>query len=641
MTHRAMAFGVLAALWALAAVGCSSGASSGGGSDTSGGGSAFQPLEPFQAPPLDELDRQVQWVPGPVLDSMKLRRQRIEAQREFLVAEEEALQMRNDSPEANRKIMSVLGRLPRDESEVDYEASITRRLTMDVSSLNPLLGSSVAEFEISGLTGFGLFSFDWEMTPFASSDSVREWYTSADGLYDKVVMRDDLTWSDGTPITAHDVVFTFQTLMDPEVAPNIPAIRSGVDEIRWIEAYDDHTLVFFHKQPLVTNVWNINFPIVPRHVYEKVLAEDKAMRNGPTIAALERKPIVGGAYELVERERGQHIVLRRREAYYMHNGKQVRDKPHFREIRFEIIEDGNTALLSMRKGELHEGELQAEQWATQTLDDDFYRHNTKVSGAEATYFYIGWNLRTPYFDDYRVRRAMAYAMDYRTMLDQLCYGLYEQCRGTFAPGQWMTPDPLPDPYVQDLDKARELLREAGWQDTDRDGVLDKDVGGRRIPFRFQLLVSNKPDRIRICDLFRRCVEELGIECEVVPLEAATLQERVFRREYQAQFSGWGAGADPDTSENIFGTGQGRNYGGYSNAMVDDLFKAGKREFDRQKRADIYAQIHRLIWADQPYLFLYNRASFYGFNKKLRGYMFSSRGPFHYGPGFSAIWAIAQ
>ena len=90
---------------------------------------------------------------------------------------------------------------------------------------------------------------------------MKSWQTSKDRMYDKVVLRDDLTWSDGQPVTAHDVVFSFQTIMNPRCRR--VAVRTGTDKLRWVEAYDDHTVVFFHKEPLATNVWNINFPLFP------------------------------------------------------------------------------------------------------------------------------------------------------------------------------------------------------------------------------------------------------------------------------------------------------------------------------------------------------------------------------------------
>ena len=88
-----------------------------------------------------------------------------------------------------------------------------------------MLASSTAEFDISGLVNFGLFSFDWNFSPFASKDSVVSWQSSKDGLYDKVVMRDDLTWSDGKPITAHDVEFSFKVIMT-EAVP-VPASKEA------------------------------------------------------------------------------------------------------------------------------------------------------------------------------------------------------------------------------------------------------------------------------------------------------------------------------------------------------------------------------------------------------------------------------
>ncbi len=511
------------------------------------------PLQPYDAPALKDLDAKVTWKDRPVVDSMKLRWE-AEKDKRPLVSVEEALALRNDSQEANDKILSALGAMSMAHpSTVDWDAAISRRLSQDLRSTNPLLQSSVSEAEIAGLTGTGLFGFDWDMNPFAVAASVKTWQTSEDGLYDKVVMRDDLTWSDGEPITAHDVVFSFQTILDPDVS--VPAVEQGTNEIRWVEAYDDQTLVFFHKQALATNIWNINFPVIPKHIYEKSLKEDKTLRQSAYHAKLESKPVTGGPYEIVRRTRGQEIVLQRRDSYYMHNGKQVRDKPYFKQIVFKIIEDVNTTLLALKSGEIEESELGAEQWQTQTSGDDYYNHNTKITGPEWTYFYFGWNLKTPFFNDVRVRKAMSYAFNHQEMLRVLCYGLYQPCTGIYHPDAWMAPKKTPAPYHQDLDKAEDLLDAAGWNDSDGDGVRDKKINGLLVPFEFQMMVSNKPDRIAICTLLKENLQSIGVICNIAPLEAAVLQENIFKRKFEASMAGWGAGADPDTSQNIWGTGQ--------------------------------------------------------------------------------------
>jgi peptide/nickel transport system substrate-binding protein len=593
-------------------------------------------IEPFNPPTLEDLEKQVKWIDQPVVDAMaKLREQK--KSEPPLVTVEEALAMRNDSAEANEKILSALSMLPpEDGSGVNYDATFNRASLQDLRSTNPVLTNSFAESEIAAITAFGMFSYDWNFIPHASADSVVSWQTSEDRMYDKVVMRKDLTWSDGKPITAHDVVFSFKAIMSSQVP--VPAQRTGADEMKWVEAYDEHTLVYFHKKPQATNAWNLNFYTLPKHIYEKSIADDPTLSTSEYHGKFERNPVTGGPYELVSHSRGQEILLRRRESFFMHDGKQVREKPYFKDVRFRVIEDANTRLLALKSGRIDETFLEPQEWQTQTSGDDFYANNTKVYGEGWLLMYIGWNLKTPYFEDVRVRRAMAHAMNYQEMIDDLTYGLNSRAHGIFHPDSWMYPKNSPKLIEFDLDKAEELLEEAGWVDSDGDGTRDKEVNGKIIPFEFTLLVSQKPDRIAICNLLRENLESIGVICHVQPMEAAVFQQRVFEKNFEAEMAGWGTGADPFTNENIFGTGESRNHGEYSNPKVDELFKAGMTEFDRTKRAEIYGEISNLIYEDQPYLFLYNQNWFFGFNKKLRGYRFSPRSPFGYSPGFSSIWS---
>ncbi|WP_417389404.1 peptide-binding protein [Gimesia sp.] len=591
-------------------------------------------LEPFDAPKLADLDAQVEWEDQPVLDSLELLRER-QSQEKPLVTVEEALKLKNTDQEMNEKILSALGRLPENDEQVDWGATINRHVGADLKSTNPIMGSSAVEFEVSSLTGFGLFSFDWNFKPFAVSDTVVSWQSSKDKLYDKVVLRDDLTWSDGTPITAHDIVFTFKTIMNPEVP--VPAVRSGTDQIRWIQAYDDQTLVFFHKESLPTNVWNLNFPIIPKHIYEKELESDPTLQDSPYHVKFENEPVTGGPYEIEKRERGQEILLKRRESWYMQHGKQVRTRPYFERVRLRIIEDPNTALLALKNGKIDEMALNPELWKTQTEDDDFYKICTKANGLEWVYFYFGWNCETLFFQDKEVRQAMSYAFNHKEMLDELCYGLYQPCTGIYHETAWMAPDPMSKPYQQNLAKAEKLLDEAGWIDHDGDGIRDKEFDGKVIPFRFSIMTSSQPLSLSICTLLKENLAQIGIICEVKPTEFTVMQDKARNHQFQAMFGGWGTGTDPDTSINLWKTEAARNYVNYSNPEVDKLFEEGRREFDVEKRAKIYGKIHELLYDDQPYTWLYFRNSFYGFNKDLRGYVFSPRGPYGYGPGFSSLW----
>jgi peptide/nickel transport system substrate-binding protein len=353
---------------------------------------------------------------------------------------------------------------------------------------------------------------------------------------------------------------------------------------------------------------------------------------------LELNPVSGGPYVMTKRVRGQELVLQRRDDYFQRDGKQIRPMPYFKEVRFRVIEDSTTSVLALRAGEIDETEILPEQWVTeQTSNDEFYERNTKVTGPEWVSFHFCWNCSTPYFSDRQVRWAMSYAFDHDEMLGNILYGLYQPASGPFHETSWMAPRDYPPPVTQNLDKAEALLDEAGWQDSDGDGIRDKEIEGNLIPFEFTVICGQDPSRIKICELLRQNLDQIGVVCHVRPLEFTVLQQMSRDHKFHAAMAGWGTGTDPDTSINIYGTGENRNYGLYSNKEVDDLFQQGRRVFDKAERAAVYARMHQVLFDDQAYTWLYWRNSFYGFNKELRGYKFSPRGPFSYDPGFSSFW----
>jgi peptide/nickel transport system substrate-binding protein len=483
--------------------------------------------------------------------------------------------------------------------------------------------------------------FDKQIKYFAPSELVESWQTSSDRMIDRFVLRDDLTWSDGKPFTAHDIEFTFKLIMTDHELLVIPAIReSGVDQIKCIKAYDDKTLVVFHREPFATNWPNMNFPIMPKHIYEASSLEDPSLKLSARHTELEDHPVTLGPYEFVSRKRAEEFVVRRRESFYMHEGKQVRPKPYFAEVRMKTIEDMNTALLAFRAGDVQLMQLSAEQWENQTNDDAYYAKNTKGRAPEWGEFHIVWNVKSPYFTDERVRWAMTYAFDYEEMLTTIGRGLYEQGQGTFHPTSWMFPKNPPEPVKQDLDKAEDLLDAAGWVDSDGDGIRDKEIDGRVVPLEFQLMSGQTDTAVQVATLAKECFELIGAAVNVKPTEFVVLQAKTQDHEFDASLGGWLAGTDPDMQQNIYGTGAQRNYGQYSNPEIDKLYIDGRREYEPEKRAEIYGKIHLMLWEDQPVTWLFYRPAMYGFNKQLRGYNFGALGPFKYSPGAFSIYMPA-
>jgi peptide/nickel transport system substrate-binding protein len=589
--------------------------------------------------PLAELEKNVKWVNRPVLDGIVLLRQK-QAQEKPTMTVAEALNLRNTTKATNAAILSTLGRLPAkdDDANVNFDAEFKRHMNFDVNTVNPMLASSTVEFDISGLTGLGLFGFDWKFRPFASKDAVVSWQSSSDRLYDKVVMRNDMVWSDGKPITAHDVEFSFRLIMTSTV--HVPAQRSQTEELKYVKAYDDQTIVFFHKKPLATNDWNVNFSIVPKHIFENTWEADPTLQTSDAHVQFEKNPVVGGVYKIVSRAIGQDAVLERREDYYMHKGKQVRDKPYFKTIRFKFIKEPGVSLIGLKGGEIDELQLTPEQWLKQTGDDEFYKNNTKAYDTEWVNFQFNWNCSRPFFSDKNCRWAMTYAFDHDEMLKKLRYGLDAPADGLFHPASPWHPTGKITYKKRDLEKAEKLLDEAGWK-LGSGGVREKVVDGKTVKFDFIIEVANRQDRIDVCNLLKQNLSEIGVSVTVRPLEFAVLVQHMQAHDFDAAMGGWGTGTDPDTSENIWGTGKERNYGLYSNPEVDKLFTQGRNEFDVKKRQAIYQKIHTLVAEDQPYTWLFYQNAYYAFNKELRGYMFSPRGPYHYSPGMSSIYKPAM
>lgn len=620
----------------------------------------------FTAPPtLEALEALVAerggWVENALKDDDALVYEYVNG-RPPLATVEEARRMENDfpqSPGANDVILSTLCRMPeggppsheRDYPEVDYDAKITRHLKADANALNPLQASTMYDQEVLSMLGISFFAFTYDtFESYAPASVNRSWHSSADRLIDKLVIRDDLTWSDGQPVTAHDIEFTYKAIMTSKIP--VKGIRGGTDLLVGVKAYDDRTVVFFHEKAMPINVFNMQFSIMPRHIFEKSLPEDPTLTKSEVHREQMKNPVVAGQYVITAREPDFSLDLERREEYYMHNGKQVRAKPFFKKVRFRVSADPASTLMAINSGDIETVELTPEQWSVQTKQARYTEKNTKVTAVGWSYSAFWWNLnndRTPFFKDIKVRQALYYAMDYETLLTINRHGLDRPCLGVASEDSpWFPKDAgIPDPK-QDLGRARQLLDEAGWVDTDDNGIRDKVVPmprwvtdkktgekkeiweDRKVQLSFTLMARSSPDMIPICQLLETCLREVGIECVTTMLEWNVLITNMQERKFDAAVSGWGAGADPYTLRDVWGTKSTRNNIGYVNPDVDRLFDEGELEFDRQKRMAIYQELHKRIYDDYPCLWLYCRNAYYGFNKDIRGLYFYPRGPIYGG-----------
>ncbi|MFM7107522.1 MAG: ABC transporter substrate-binding protein, partial [Planctomycetaceae bacterium] len=538
------------------------------------------------------LERLANWIDRPVRDALALERER-EAREPPPCTVDEAFASDDDSPAANARIVAALFR-PAAAPAALAGGRANRHLVADVASLNPLRAETAGEFDVAGLTGLTLFGFDRDLETFANADAVRRWRSSADGLVDVVELRDDLAWSDGAPVTAHDVAFTWRLAADPRVPAR--AFRDGARRLRDVRAYDDRTVAFFHESP-PANARDLDFPLLPRHVYASTWEADPSLASSAAHAALERRPVTGGPYEVAARTPAREIVLRRRPAWATVRGRTVRAAPPFAEIRFRVVEEPSAALEAVAAGGLDEAVLAPDQWP-QAGSGILAGRAVRVRTPEWRSLQFAWNLDTPWFEDRRVRRAMGWAFDHARLLDALCHGLAE-AGGGFPPHSRPSAARRVEPRRQDLDKAEALLDESGWVDHDGDGVRDREIDGRRVPFEFTVVCDRHPCDVATCALLRECLARVGVTCVVRAVESAALHDELRAGRCDACLVTWGAAADPDAAASLWSTSGSRNHLGYSNPEIDRLFAEGRRERDRDARARIRGRIQEILAEDEP------------------------------------------
>ncbi len=420
------------------------------------------------------------------------------------------------------------------------------------------------------------------------------WEVSEDHLTYTFYLRKDVKFSDGVPLTAHDLLFTYEAIRNP--ANDTADKRSYLTDFESATILDDYTIQFKASKPYFLHLALFTegfLSILPKHIYgEGNFNED-----------FGRTPVGSGPYLLKEWNTGQRIVITKRDDYW---GPK---KPWVNEIHYKIITDNNAALQLLRRQEIDEMRLTSEQWMRHAVKPDITNHYQKltlyspVDGYAASFGWIGWNAKRPYFSDNRVRKAMTMLLDRKTIGETIYRGLVRIVTGSKFPDS-PAYDKSIEPWPYDPEGAKKLLDEAGWIDSDQDGVRDKDG----VPFRFQwIFPAGSPEYEQLATVYKEQLDKAGIDVTLRPLEWATFLESVTKRSFDACSMGWVSEfeGDPYQIWHSSQTESGSNYVGFGTAESDKIIEDARQEFDPEKRAALYRRFHAILHEEQPYTFLYN------------------------------------
>ena len=523
-----------------------------------------------------------------------------------------------------------------DPERADEDRVLVRHLIGEPRNLNPIFAYSWFDFYFGELIFSYIFRRNSDLEYEPSADRIASYELSDDQLVWTVHLTPGMTWHDGTPYTAHDIRFTWEAIRDPQVPASFYKHTSA--QLEDVKVIDDLTVQYIHKEVTVTAKVNMAFPIIPKHIYgnPEARAEDPTMSRSDYYNHYNHNELIGaGPYTFTEWKRSDRLTVDRWEDYPF-------QKPHFKRQILKVQPDRNVALLLFKKGGMSEIWLTPQQFATQTNDEDFAHVAVKGTGLRRMFAYVGWNMdgSNPFFADARVRKAMAHAYDVERIIERAVYNLYSPSNGIFDPQHWCyNPDVKRIEF--DLDKAAELLDEAGWLVSDRDGYRYKEINGQQVQFVFELLMAQSfADALKMADIFRDDLKRIGISFDTRVIENASFDSRTNKHEYQAIASVYEVSSDPDQWRNHWYSTEhatGRNFGKYNNPRVDALLDLTRSTLVREERAEYFREIQLLVYEDHPMIFMWNYALLRGFDKNLRGINYSPAGIFLYRPGQAAWW----
>ncbi len=506
-----------------------------------------------------------------------------------------------------------------DPDSVATDETLVRYMLGSPRSLNPIFAILWEDFFLAAALFEAPITRDITMEWIWNDRLVESVVESDDHKVFTVRFREEARWHDGTPWTAHDVRFTYQAIMDPRVPASFYKLQTS--QLEDVVVIDDHTVEYRHRHAVAPRMQSMSFPIIPKHVLDLPAqrATDPTLRSSEYYNRFNREAVIGSAaYRFVEWIPNDRVVLERWEDHWIDY-----HRPNFRRIVFKMQSDRNLALLEFKKGEIDDIMLTPQQFATQTNDRRFEEVGIKVWAPMRRQGYIGWNQdgSNPFFQDVRVRQAMAHAYDAESVIRNVTYGLYLPAVSIFDPDHWAH-DPTLRGFPFDLERASTLLDEAGWRIDERDGWRYRVVDGEPVRFEFELTMANTfKDCVKLAAIYGEDLRRLGIEMRTRVNEYAAHITALSNHEFEAHCDVTEQTADPDRWADYLtteGYENGRNYEGYSNTRVDELFELGRLELDREKRAEIYREISGIQHEEQGFLPIWNYSLIYGLSKRLRG-----------------------
>lgn len=483
---------------------------------------------------------------------------------------------------------------------------------------NPLYAETAYDVYANTLMFDSLVEVDFDGSPV---DGAATYTVSDDGLVYTFTLKDGIKFWDGTPATSEDVEFAFYVLADPSYDGPIDISdafikgfneykNGNADKIEGVKIIDEKTIQIICEQPSGPAIWNLSVPIVSKKVYGEGYKKGDVSKVKANIS----NPMGTGQYKFVEYKEGESLTLVANESYF-------KGAPKIKNAVFSITPAGEElqrVLLGETDIDMATVSPDNMQQAKDAGFINIYRFPTNGYG------YVGLNHQVAKFQDKKVRQALYYAMNRKDVVKQI-YGDYASVINIpQSKVSWAYVEEGINTYDFDLNKAAQLLDEAGWK-LNANGKREKD--GQLFTIKFSCMEGNAVTDV-LLPVYKDDLAKLGIDLTIESLDWPTLKNKVDSGDVEMWFMAWGLTADPDAKNIYHSQGVQNNYN-YSNPEVDKLIEDGIRETNVEKRKEIYKKLYQVMNEDLPCYWIYQRSDMWVANGRIQGYELSSYRDFFY------------
>ena len=497
----------------------------------------------------------------------------------------------------------------------------------DPKTFNPITGNEQSSEEIYRHLFAALLGFDWSSQQ-VSPGLAESWTNSPDGKTWIFKLRKNLRWSDGEPLTADDVLFTWNDIIYNTNIDNVMRDLLMVDGKKFsVTKIDDLTIQIATPEvyaPFLENVGAL-VTIMPKHVLAKAVA-DKTFVSAYGVN-WDPKNIVGtGPFRIKEYKPAQYILLERN-PYFCEVDKKGQRLPYFDNIIYTVVPDFNAMSLRFLSGESDVDDYifpyEYDHFKAESAKGKFTLLEPGI-GTETGFFWFNQNtnvnpktgkpdvdpVKLKWFRNVKFRQACSYAIDREAIIKSVYSDRAIPNYGFITPGNKKWSDPNIQQYPYDLEKARALLKEIGLEDRNGDGYLE-DADGNRVEFVLNTNVGNGA-REKTAVLIKSDLEKLGIKVIFQPIEFNTLITKIdVTYDYEcALISLGGAGTDPSSSMNVIRS-EGFTHQWFPRqktpstdweARLDYLMNAQNKTLDFNERKKDFDEVQEILARQVPMIF---------------------------------------